>query len=120
VDRHLRDVTLALVPLHPKQQAYQAGKLVEMALHQLVVQVEKALDQQETALGVFLDIEGAFNNTWYDAMCDMLVRHGSEYTTVQWISTTLEGRMVVVTLNGTSMRLAISRGCYHRFSGSWW
>jgi hypothetical protein len=60
VDRHLRDVTLALVPLHPKQQAYQAGKLVEMALHQLVVQVEKALDQQETALGVFLDIEGAF------------------------------------------------------------
>jgi len=34
-----------------------------MALHQLVVQVEKALDQQEIALCLFLDIEGAFNNT---------------------------------------------------------
>jgi hypothetical protein len=52
---------LALRPLHPNQHAYQAGKSVETALHQLVVRVEKALDQQEIALGVFLDIEGAFS-----------------------------------------------------------
>jgi hypothetical protein len=70
VDIYLRDEVLALVPLHPNQHAYQAGKSVEMALHQLVVRVEKALDQQESALGVFLDIEGAFNNTCYDTMCD--------------------------------------------------
>ena len=111
VDRHLRDEALALVPLHPNQRAYQAVKSVEMALHQLVVQVEKALDQQETALGVFLDIEGAFNNTCYDAMCDALVRRGSEYTIVRWIRATLEGHMTVVALNGSSVRLAISRGC---------
>ena len=37
--------------------------MVETALHRLVVQVETALDQQEIALGAFLDIEGAFNNT---------------------------------------------------------
>jgi hypothetical protein len=46
------------------------GNWVETALHQLMVQVEKALDQQETALGVFLDIEEAFNNTCCDTMCD--------------------------------------------------
>jgi hypothetical protein len=40
-----------------------------------------------------------------------LVRHGSEYTIVWWIRATLEGRVVVVTLYGTSMRLTISRGC---------
>jgi hypothetical protein len=34
-------------PLHPNQHAYQSGKSVETALHQLVVRVEKALDQQE-------------------------------------------------------------------------
>jgi hypothetical protein len=56
---------------------------VETALHQLVVRDEKALDQQETALGVFLDTEGAFNNTCYDTMCDALFRHGSDYTTVR-------------------------------------
>jgi hypothetical protein len=38
---------------------------VETALHQLVVWVEKALDQHEIALGIFLDIEGVINNTSY-------------------------------------------------------
>jgi hypothetical protein len=49
VDRFLRDEVLALRPLHPNQHAYQPGKSVDMALHQLVVQVEKAIDQQEIA-----------------------------------------------------------------------
>ena len=82
VDRFLRDEILALQPLHPNQHAYQAGKSVEMALHQLVVWVEKALDQQ-IALGIFLDIEGAFDNTSYDSMCSALTRHGADQTIVQ-------------------------------------
>jgi hypothetical protein len=92
VDRYLRNEGLALVPLHRNQHAYQAGKSVETVLHQLIVRVEKALDQQETALCVFLDIERAFNNTRYDIMCDALVSHGSEYkyTIVRWIRATLE------------------------------
>jgi len=61
MDRYLRDKALALVPLHPNQP-------VETALHQLSVQIEKALDQQETALGFFLYIEGAFNNTCYNTV----------------------------------------------------
>jgi hypothetical protein len=44
VDRYLRDEALALAPLHPNQNAYQAVKSVETAVHQLVVRVEKALD----------------------------------------------------------------------------
>jgi hypothetical protein len=73
---------------------------LETALHQLV-RVEKTLEQQEIAVGAFLDIEGAFNNTCYDTTYDALVRHGSEYTIVRWIRTTLEGRVAVATLNGT-------------------
>jgi hypothetical protein len=49
VNRFLRDEVFVLRPLHPNQHTYQAGKSVEMALHQLVVRVEKALDQQEIA-----------------------------------------------------------------------
>jgi len=51
---------------------------VEAALHQLV-RVEEALDQLQTALGAFLDIEEAFNNTYYDTMCDVLLRHGRSH-----------------------------------------
>ena len=109
MDKYLRDEALAL--MHLNQHAYQAGKSVETAHQQLTVQAEKVLDQQEIALRIFLDTEGAFNNTCYDTMCDALVRHGSDYSIVQWISATLEGCVPVATLNGFSMRLAISRGC---------
>ena len=44
VDRYAREETLALVPVHPNQHAYQAGKSVETALHHLVVRGEKAFD----------------------------------------------------------------------------
>jgi hypothetical protein len=84
---------------------------VQTAVHQLAVRVEKALDQEEKALGAFLDIEGAFNNTYYDTMCDVLFRHGSEHTIVRWIRATLEGRVAVATLNETFIRVAISTGC---------
>ena len=46
VDRFLKDEILISNSLHPNQHAYQAGRSVETALHQLVMRVEKALDQQ--------------------------------------------------------------------------
>jgi hypothetical protein len=83
VDRFLKDKILALKPLHPNQHAYQTGKSVKTALYQLVVWVAKAFHQQEITLGIFLDIEGAFNNTSYDSMCAALAKHGVDYTIVQ-------------------------------------
>jgi hypothetical protein len=41
------------MPLDSNQHAYQAEKSVEMPFRQLMVRVEKALDQQETTLGIF-------------------------------------------------------------------
>jgi hypothetical protein len=111
VVRYLRDEVLALKPLHPYHHAYQAGKSVETALHQLVVRVEKALDQQEMAFGVFLDIEGAFDNTAYDSMCAALSRHREEHTIVQWVRAALEGRRATASLVGHSRNVAISKEC---------
>jgi hypothetical protein len=104
IGRFLRDEILAFMPLHPNQHAYQAGKSVQTALHQLVVQTEKVLDRQETALGVFLEIEGAFNNTSYDSICAALA-------IIQWIRATLEGRLATATLGGVSRSVRVARGC---------
>jgi hypothetical protein len=111
VDRFLRDEIWVSKPLHPNQHAYQAGKSVETALHQLVVRVEKALDQQDLALGIFLDIEEAFNNTSYDSMCMALARHGVDHIIVRWVKATLEGRRAIATLGSLSRSVAVSRGC---------
>ena len=99
------------MPLQPNQHAYQAGKSVEMALHQLFVWVGKAPDKQETALGVFLDTKGASNNTSYDSICAALFKHGVNYTFVRCIRTTLEGRLAAETLGGSSGSIEVSRGC---------
>jgi hypothetical protein len=111
VDIFLRDEVLVLMPLHHNQHACQAGKSVGTTLHQLVVRVENVLDQQETALGVFLDREREFSNTSYDSMCVALAKHGVDYTIMQWIRATLEGQMATVTLGGFSSSVKVSRGC---------
>jgi len=108
VDRFLRNKDLTLMPLHPNQHAYQAGKSKEMALHQLVVWVWKVLGQQKTALGVFIDVERVLKNTSFDSMCAALVRHGLGYTSVWWSTAILEGRLSMMTLNGYLMRAAVS------------
>jgi len=125
VDRFLRDEILVLRPLHPNQHAYQAGKSVETALHQLMVRAEKALDQQEIALGVFLDTEGAFDNTSYDSMCTALTRHEADQTIVRWIRATLEGRLAMAALGDVSRSVACPgaapRGeSYHPSYGALW
>jgi len=47
----------------------------------------------------------------YGFMCDALVRHGVDHTILRWIGATLEGRTAVATLNVSSMRIVVSRGC---------
>jgi hypothetical protein len=101
VDRFIRDKMAISSPLLLNQHAYQTGKSTETALHQLVVQAEKALDQKETALGVFLDIEGAFNITSYDSISDTLARHGVSPTIIRWVRAILEGRRATLTLGGS-------------------
>ena len=109
VDRFLRDEIVALLLLNPNQHAYLAGESVETALHQLVVRFEKALDQQEIALAVFLDLEWVFDNTSYDSMCSVLARHGVDQTIVRWIRTTLEGRLVTTALESVSRSVVVSK-----------
>jgi len=63
------------------------------------------------ALRVFLDIEGAFNNTSYDSMCAALAKHGVDSTIIRWIKATLEGRLAMASLGGFSRSIVVSRGC---------
>ena len=76
-----------------------------------MVQVEKVLEQRKRALGVFLDIEGAFNNASFDSMCAALVKQGLDHIIVWWIRATLQGHLAAANLNEFSTRVAVSRGC---------
>ena len=86
---------------------------METAIHQLVVRNEKALDQEETSVGGFLDTEGVFNNIFYDSMCAALAKHGVDYTIilVRCIRAALEGRLATASLGGFSRSVGVSRTC---------
>jgi hypothetical protein len=50
------------------QYAYQRGRSTEAALHDLVQKIEGSLNQTEFAMGVLLDIDGAFDNVFFGSM----------------------------------------------------
>jgi hypothetical protein len=72
LDRRIRGVALVKKPLHWNQFAYRAGMSIERALFQVVHRLEKSLKHKEAALGAFLDIEGAFDNTSFIQLLRLL------------------------------------------------
>jgi len=69
------------------------------------------LDLQDSALGVFLDIEGAFNYTTFDSKSTALGRHRVSSSIFQWIRTTLEGCLATAANSESPRKMAVSRGC---------
>jgi hypothetical protein len=63
--------TVIILPAYGiTQYAHQRGRLTEATLHDLVQKIERSLNQKEFALGVFLDIDGAFDNGSMDDSMD--------------------------------------------------
>jgi hypothetical protein len=54
VDRHIRNCVLKEYPLHRNQYAYQTGKSIETAFHNVVTYPESIIEHKEIALGAFL------------------------------------------------------------------
>jgi len=50
VDRHIREKSLMLHPLHRYQFVYQPGKSTETALHCVVAHTEEAVENKEVKL----------------------------------------------------------------------
>lgn len=63
VDRFIRDKCLKLIALSNNQHGLRTGRSTDSAIHALTYSIEKTLQRGESALGVFMDIEGAFDNT---------------------------------------------------------
>jgi hypothetical protein len=76
LDRLTRGGVLVEKPIHQNQFAYRAGMSTETALFQVVRRLEKCLEHKEIALGAFLDIEGAFDITYFKTIITTLRERG--------------------------------------------
>lgn len=110
-DRYIRDHVLATKPLHPNQHAYIPGRSTESALHTVAGRIERSLDNKMSTLGVFIDIEGAFDKTTFDSINTALRERGVNDTLREWIIHFLKHRAVHITVGNTTIRGTVSRGC---------
>jgi hypothetical protein len=114
LDRHIKDGALVEKPLHQNQFAYRASMSTETALLQVVRRLEKPLNHKEIVLGAFLDIEGAFDNTYLNAIITAARERGLEETCCRWVRSVLESRLVHTTLMGSSLTDRVVGGCPQR------
>ena len=70
----------------------------ETALYQVVHRLEKCLEHKEIALGAFLDIKAALDNTSFNAIITAARERGLEETCCRWIRFMLESRLIHISL----------------------
>jgi hypothetical protein len=111
LDRHIRGSVLVEKSLHQNQFVYRAGMSMETALFQVVHRLEKSVKQKEIALGAFLDIEGAFDNTSFSATIEYVRERGLQEACCRWIWSMLDNRLVHTSLKGSSLTAKVGGGC---------
>ena len=85
------------------QYGFRAGVSTETALHEFVQRIELSLAKKRTALGIFLDIVGAFDNITQKSIADALRELEVSHLLVHWIENLLRHRIVQVELNGENI-----------------
>ena len=97
--------------LHPRQFGFRKGRSTEVALHHLVSKIENAFANGIFTLGVFLDIEGAFDSITFSVIETALGRVRVSVRLIKWISFMLRHRTLTTTLGDDSITRNITCGC---------
>jgi ribonuclease HI len=107
---HLEETTLKDYPLHKSQHAFRRSYSTESALTDMADIIERAILRREYALGVFLDIEGAFDNLTPEAILRCLEARQVCPTLLAWYSHYLTHRSIQVSLKGTTAFRNLTKG----------
>ena len=92
------------------QYGFRAGVSAETALHEFVRRIELSLAKKRTALGIFLDIVGAFDNVTHEGIANALQELEMSPFLVHWIENLLRHRTVQVELNGEKVKREVVKG----------
>jgi hypothetical protein len=120
VDLHIKEGHIKNYLLNPMQHAYLKGKSTETLLHDLVYKIDESLAQKEFALGVFLNVKGAFDNTSFESMDEVASDHGVCSTLNRWIDFILRSRSVFVDIREVRVHMSVHRRVYYRPNSGIW
>ena len=97
--------------LTKNQFGFRKKKGTEAALHKLTRRIEDAIANDHYALGIFLDIESAFDKIKFNSIRDAMLKIEIPKTVINWIYHMLSNRTITLELHGYSIQRKITRGC---------
>ena len=86
------------------------GRSCDSALSDTVNTIEKSISQGEYCLGVFLDIQGAFDNLQYDSISREMKERGAHLEQVEWYDHLLRNRELEVSIKGAKCKKQPTQG----------
>ncbi len=110
IDWYIRLQVFPLRQLNEHQYAYRTGLSTTTALHQLTSRIEKSFEKKEFALGIFVDVEGAFSCAPVETMMRGLSKFPIHETVRRWIEFALNSRTIIGELRGCRLTRRVTRG----------
>lgn len=97
--------------LTKNQFGFRKGSSTEAAIHKLTRKIEDAICGGNMSLGIFLDIEGAFDNISHQSMKRALYELNIPNTIVEWIINMISSRTITLKEKGVSITRLLYKGC---------
>jgi ribonuclease HI len=107
---HLEETILTEFPFHKNQHAFRKGRSTESALSDTVDILESEVLRKGLAIGVFLDIEGAFDNLLPEGVIRSLKNRNTPQPLLNWFREYLVSRDVVVNYKGVFSTRRLVKG----------
>jgi ribonuclease HI len=101
---------LSVNPINQNQHAFRKGSSCDSALSSMVNEIEKSILRGQYALGIFLDISGAFDNLDPGAAIRGMNSKGIPSFIVSWFGQYLNNRYITTDINGVKARRKLTKG----------
>jgi hypothetical protein len=107
---HVEATALVEKPIHESQHGFRRGRSTETVLTKMVDKIERAVVKQEYALGVFLDIQGAFNSISPEALMRGMEAHNVDKAVQNWYRHYLRHRICEAEAGGVTVVREVKTG----------
>ena len=97
------DEALKVHPLHDNQHGFRSDRNTDTALSSAANYIEKHIYDGEHVIGVFFDIQAAFDTIKPTAVRDSLIKHGGDCIMLNWYYGCITHRNIFITINGEAL-----------------
>ena len=106
----LEETVLKNKPLSSRQHAFKKGSSTETAISSFTDEIESSILQGQTALAVFCDIEGAFNNVSMSSAIEAMTDHEFPLKIIRWAKQYLDNRYSTCEMLGVTNKRKLVKG----------